>query len=132
MHTPQARCGRSLATFLGLQAVICQALYLRTASLAALTIILPCSSGAFALAFGLARCASREPDAARQHGKSLPLRAAACSSLPTRAAGLCSLVPRGEPLPPGRAALAPSHARSLTLLFLAIQAQYRRVVHHGS
>ena len=37
----QARCGRSLATFLALQALICLVLYLRTAMLEALTVILP-------------------------------------------------------------------------------------------
>eukprot|EP00964_Phaeocystis_antarctica_P149024 scaffold116023_cov63-Phaeocystis_antarctica.AAC.4 len=72
MHTPQARCGRSLATFLALQAVICQILYLRTASLAALTVSLPCTTGAFALAFGLARRASRAPHAAQHVAKRSP------------------------------------------------------------
>lgn len=59
----EARCGRSLATFLALQAFICLVLYLRTAMLEALTVILPCSTGAFALAFGLAHRASRVPHA---------------------------------------------------------------------
>jgi len=51
----EARCGRSLAIFLALQALISQALYVRTGQLAALTVSLSWCASAFALAFGLAR-----------------------------------------------------------------------------
>ena len=99
----QARCGRSLATFLALQALICLVLYLRTAMLEALTVILPWSTGAFALAFGLAHRASRVPHAVRQHGQSAVARGSPCGRMPTHSlrAAHKSLVPRGEPSPLG-------------------------------
>ena len=139
MHTPQARCGRSLATFLALQAVICQILYLRTASLAALTVSLPCTTGAFALAFGLARRASRAPHAAQHVAKRSPCERqrpvrSSVESHPLLCSGRCR--ERAEPLPPG------SHSEAVAALWRlpkivdfalsTIQAQYRRVVHRGS
>ena len=135
----QARCGRSLATFLATQASICLVWYLRTARLAALTVSLPCTAGAFALAFGLARLASRVPRAVQQHGQSvLVVR-------PALAQGGWSPGPRGEsPRRSGaegwlarlrRSALAPAQHRRLHCVFIVSDhppgAVPPRGVHHA-